>query len=64
MLNYFYIQTRLYVISIKIFIIDNIIFKRAKYLVSFGVESGIVVLAISDTMDFVGVMFHPTLETA
>ena len=52
------------IISIKIFIIDNIIFKRAKYLVSFGVESGIVVLAISDTMDFVGVMFHPTLETA
>ena len=47
----------------KIFIIDNIIFKRATYIVSFGLVSGIIVLAVSATMDFSGVIFHPTLET-
>ena len=52
-----------YDISIKIFIIDNIIFKRATYIVSFGLVSGIVVLAVCAAMDFSGVMLHPTLET-
>ena len=53
----------MYDISIKIFIIENITLKRTKYIVSFGLVSGIVVLAVSATMDFSRVMFHPTLET-
>ena len=55
--------TFVYVISIKIFVIDHIILKRAKYMVSFALASGIVVLAVSATMDFSRVMFHPTLVT-
>ena len=50
-------------ISIKIFIIENITLKRTKYIVSFGLVSGIVVFAVSVVMDFSGVMFHLTLET-
>ena len=53
----------MYDISIKIFIIDNIILKRATYIVSFGLVSRIVVLAISAAVEFGGVTFHPTLET-
>ena len=39
--------TFVYDVSIKIFIIDNIILKRAKYMFSFGLVSGIVVFAVS-----------------
>ena len=52
-----------YDITIKIYIIDNVILKRAKYIVSFRFVSGIVVFAVSVVMDFSGVMFHPTLVT-
>ena len=55
--------TFVYDISIKIFIIENIILKTSKYIVSFGLASGIVVLALCAAMDFSGVMLHPTIVT-